>query len=283
MNTLKVPLSDKSAKEIFEECASCFTRKSEYMEVALSFVDGVEKCSNEYLEKVPHNISSLTNPSIDIKERKIIEKLYSQKFSHKGSIGRKYYDTIMGNANGRCPICGCGKTKNLDHFLPQSIFPLLCVTPINLIPTCRDCNMDKGDYSSVDYYEIPFHPYLDIMDEKWIECELFFFDDDTFQARYKNGYNKTKNPNKWKKYNIHMKLNDLDATFNCRAEEEIENMRKCYKSQLEECGKYQLISVLQETMESAESADVNSWKSALYRALVREGDNFCKWLENCKC
>lgn len=80
-----------------------------------------------------------------------------------------------------------------------------------------------------------------------------------------------------------MKLNDLASTFNCRAEEEIENMRKCYKLELEECGKDQIILTLQETMKSAESVDINSWKSALYRALLREGDNFCKWLEDCKC
>lgn len=164
MKTLKVPLSDKLVKEIFEECASDFTKESGYKEVALSYVDEVEKCSNEYTEKVPRNIASLTKPSINDKERKIMQKVYSQKFSRKGTIGRKYYDIIMGNAKGRCPICGCGKTKNLDHFLPQSIYPLLCVTPINLIPTCRDCNMDKRDYSRIDYYEIPFHPYLDKMD-----------------------------------------------------------------------------------------------------------------------
>lgn len=47
MKTLKVPLSDKSAKDIFEECARDFIQKTEYMEVALSYVNQVEICSHE--------------------------------------------------------------------------------------------------------------------------------------------------------------------------------------------------------------------------------------------
>ena len=278
MKTLKIPLSDKSAKDIFEECARDFIQKTEYMEVALSYVNQVEICSHEYLKYVPKNIASLTTPKIDSKERKIIEKVYSQKFSPENSIGRKYYDIIMGNAKGRCPICGCGKAKNLDHFLPKSTYPLLCVTPVNLIPTCRDCNMEKKNYSSTNYYEIPFHPYLDQMDDRWVECELHFYNDSTFLVKYKNGYNQDLDHDKWKKYDIHMKLNDLCNTFNCRAEEEIENTKEYYKKELLTCGKDNVTSSLKEVVKSAETIDVNSWKSALYRVLVKNIDAFCRWL-----
>ena len=184
----------------------------------------------------------------------------------------------MGNAKGRCPICGGGKLKNLDHFLPKNKYPLLCVSPINLIPTCRDCNMDKGVAVSDDYYEIPFHPYLETMTDKWVECVLVFYPDETFSIKFENGYNEIKNPDLWRKYGAHMRITDLDATFSSRAQEELENIRGMYKNEFLSCGKDKLCESLTDAKKSAEKVDVNSWKSALYRALVRDCDEFCKWL-----
>lgn len=229
MKKLKIPSLTGKVKEIYIECASDFTHNKKYANVALSYVDEVEKCSNEYTVYVPDNIAKFPYISICDEEKEIINKVYEQKFAPKGSIGRKYYDSIIGNAKGRCPICGGGKLKNLDHFLPKSKYPLLCVTPINLIPTCRDCNMEKGATVSEDYYEIPFHPYLEIMNDEWVECDLSFYLDKTFSIKFKNGFDESLNPDMWRKYEAHMRINDLAATFNSRAEEELENIRVCIK------------------------------------------------------
>lgn len=48
----------------------------------------------------------------------------------------------------RCPICDCSfaySQVTLDHILPKSKFPFLSITPINLVPTCYNCNMRKND------------------------------------------------------------------------------------------------------------------------------------------
>lgn len=238
----------------------------------------MEKCSNEYEKYIPHKIANFPYAEINDDDKQILEKIYTDKFVNEKSIGRKYYNIIMRNANGRCPICGGGKVKNLDHFLPKSKYPLLCVTAINLVPTCRDCNMEKGAAISDDYYAIPFHPYLETMDDIWIECELFFYSDGTFTVNYKNGYDKTKNPELWKKYNAHMRITDLNMTFISRAEEEIENVREMYKGVLLETGTKGLIKELKAEKDSAEKNDVNSYKAALYRALLKECEKFGEWL-----
>jgi len=272
------PIAGKD-KEIYIECASDFTQNKEYARIALSYVDWVEKYSNEYTTYVPKNIAGFPYISMCNEEKEIINKVYEQKFAPKDSIGKKYYDVIIGNARGRCPICGGGKLKNLDHFLPKSKYPLLCVTPINLIPTCRDCNMEKGATVSEDYYEIPFHPYLEIMNDEWIECDLSFYTDKTFLIKFKNGFDKSLNPNMWRKYEAHMRINGLDTTFNSRAEEELENVRGVYKKELLACGEMKLELSLIEMKDSAEEIDVNSWKAALYRALIRKSDQFFDWLK----
>lgn len=278
MRKLNIPSIVCKEKEIYTECACDFTGKPEYTRIALSYVDEVEKCSNGYKTYVPSNISGFPHINIDNEDKKIIEKVYTQKFAPEGSVGRKYYNVIVQNANNKCPICGGGKIKNLDHFLPKSKYPLLCVTPVNLIPTCRDCNLDKGTEISDDYYEIPFHPYFETMNDKWVECDLCFYPDKTYSIKFIVGYDKSLNTNMWRKYKAHMRITDLDATFNSRASEELDNVREMYKDELKVCGKAKIELSLTEVKNSAEKIDINSWKSALYRALIKKCDEFCNWL-----
>lgn len=278
MRKLDIPSIIGKEKEIYIECAKDFVRKEEYVKTALAYAEEVEKCSKEYENYVPYDIANFPHIAIEDGHKAILNKIYDQKFAKENSIGRKYYNLIMGNAKGRCPICGGGKLKNLDHFLPKSKYPLLCVTPINLIPTCRDCNMEKGAEVSDDYYAIPFHPYLEAMTDKWIECTLVFYPDGTFSIKFENGYDAIKNPDLWRKYSAHMRITDLDATFSSRAQEELENVRGIYKNELLSCGENKLCESLKDVKDSAEKVDVNSWKSALYRALVRDCDEFCEWL-----
>lgn len=279
MRKLDVPSISGQEKDIYIECASAFVRNEEYARVALSYVDEVEKCSKKYVEYVPYNIENFPHGQVNKKDRIIIEKVYTQKFAKKDSVGKKYYNVIVKNARGRCPICGGGKIKNLDHFLPKSKYPFLCVTIMNLIPTCRDCNMEKGAEMGTDYYEIPFHPYFDTITDKWVECEVTFYSDNSFLIKFKNGYDKSVNPQLWKKFEVHMSINDLDNTFNSRAAEELENVKPMYKKELLLCSKEDVKASLIEALESAEEVDINSWKSALYRELLRKCDEFCDWLE----
>lgn len=52
-----------------------------------------------------------------------------------------------------------------------------------------------------------------------------------------------------------------------------------YKKELLVCGEKKLELSLIEMKDSAEEIDVNSWKSALYRALLRKSVEFSEWLK----
>jgi hypothetical protein len=52
-----------------------------------------------------------------------------------------------------CPYCNLNSivnhstftTADIEHFYPQSFFPLFCVSKFNLVPSCKDCNQQfKG-------------------------------------------------------------------------------------------------------------------------------------------
>jgi hypothetical protein len=81
----------------------------------------------------------------------LTDKLFTQRtcvkyFVPEEKPARTIYDSLLNSAKEKCPFCGgIGTPRNLDHFLPKAHFPQFSVLPRNLIPACRDCNMDgKG-------------------------------------------------------------------------------------------------------------------------------------------
>ena len=273
MKRLNVPLKDVDQRKIYEECAGNFKD-----ETALGYTDKVVSSSLNYDRFVPKSISEFPEEAVKEEDKPKIIKVYTEKFAKKEAVGHKYYEAIVANAGGNCPICGGGKVKNLDHFLPKTNYPLLCVTPANLIPTCRDCNFDKNDFADTDYYSIPFNPYFDVMREEWLECKLTFYHDHSFAVEFYNGLDKDTNERLWEKYNAHLTIYDLNATFMSRASEELNNCLEFYLKLYRECGAKSVEKTLIDCKMGCEKNDINSWKSALYRELVRLADAFCDWL-----
>jgi len=100
-------------------------------------------------------------------------KLYNSYFVKDNKPGRIVYDQLMVSANDMCPFCGgIGRPRNLDHYLPKAHYPQLSILPLNLIPACRDCNMDgKGENFASTEEEQVIQPYLDdnrYFNEQWI-------------------------------------------------------------------------------------------------------------------
>lgn len=85
--------------------------------------------------------------------------------------GRVIYDSVFVAAAGGCPMCGVGRTKTLDHYLPKSRYPAFSVLPHNLVPACRDCNTDKGNPVAETADKQLIHPYFDkscFFDDTWV-------------------------------------------------------------------------------------------------------------------
>ncbi len=99
--------------------------------------------------------------------------LYNDKMV-KHPFGRKVYDKLMALAPlSRCPYCGIGRVKNLDHYLPESKFPTFSVLPYNLVASCRDCNFDKSTSYATTQNSQTLHPYYDdYTNEQWLYARV---------------------------------------------------------------------------------------------------------------
>jgi len=100
--------------------------------------------------------------------------LYVDQMSDAKGSARAYYDLIKNaSPNGKCPLCGVGQVRTLDHHLPKSRYPDLSVCPFNLVPACDFCQSGKLAKYPTNAGEQTLHPYYDdFTGEQWIFATL---------------------------------------------------------------------------------------------------------------
>jgi hypothetical protein len=122
----------------------------------------------------PINTDGDTDPIIisTLKKSELL-KIYDHYFVPKQKPARKIYEALLNAAKEKCPFCGgIGTARNLDHFLPKAHFPQFSILPHNLVPACRDCNMDgkSNDFATSAENQI-IQPYVDnerFFSEQWV-------------------------------------------------------------------------------------------------------------------
>lgn len=102
--------------------------------------------------------------------------LYEYYFRSEEKASRTTYDKLLNSAHEQCPFCGgIGRPRNLDHFLPKAHFPQFSTFPQNLVPSCRDCNMDgKAQAFATREADLLIQPYVDherFFTTQWIFAE----------------------------------------------------------------------------------------------------------------
>lgn len=115
-------------------------------------------------------------------KRSDLIKVYDQYFVPEGKPARRVYNSLMNAAKEECPFCGgIGTPRNLDHFLPKGHFPQFSVLPRNLVPSCRDCNMDgKADYFAQTPEAQVIQPYQDkdiFFTDQWVFATYIWSND----------------------------------------------------------------------------------------------------------
>jgi len=104
-----------------------------------------------------------------------LKSLYSKQMVPASKAARAHYDSIKMSAKGNiCPYCGVGSVETLDHFLPKGRYSRFSILPINLVPSCRDCNTTKAD-DVCRYESASSHPYFEdaaVMTDQWLQAEI---------------------------------------------------------------------------------------------------------------
>lgn len=215
----------------------------------------------------PQELTAGTIPSSDMKY------LYEGGLLKEGA-GRHIYSEIMGLApNSRCPYCGHRRVRELDHFLPKAKYPSFSVTPLNLVPSCSDCNKDKLDGDADQLIDLPLHPYFDCVQNRcWLKAEVvqndlavFLFDVDPDCGLTEIEFQRLRNQF------VKLRLGEL---YTAEANDELAAIRLILRKQYDINGEQSVRTYLEDIFASTNANQLNSWRTALYRAASQD-DWFC--------
>lgn len=147
----------------------------------LKYKDRIIEKSKQYSNNIV-DVEKLYNDEVKFIENDkdyldYMKNIYKNKLSNKGyPYLYQYYDKIK-SAQNVCPYCNfyTRQVRQLDHFLPKSVFPSLSISVNNLVPICKDCNELKGNYFSKEKSKQLIHPYYGIeIDDifEFLKCSI---------------------------------------------------------------------------------------------------------------
>lgn len=200
--------------------------------------------------------------------------VYTSRMARKGAPGRFVYDQLIAAApQGRCPLCGQRFVSTLDHCLPKAHYPSLVVTPINLVPSCGECNKAKLDSIPQGAEDTPLHPYFDNIDrQRWL-CATVVESHPTILNYYVSP------PTEWpallvERVKKHFKMLGLGRLYASEASEEIFNISGQLQTIHTFEGPTGVQAELRERAASCLQARRNGWRTAAYIAFA-ESEWFC--------
>ncbi|OUS73090.1 hypothetical protein B5G52_05110 [Pseudoalteromonas sp. A601] len=277
---IKLDLKKIDMEYTFNACADGITDKKEQKRYNQSLPELIN-LADEYVDLgeqgLLYKIPALSKENSD---KPVVGSIHSDELKElynyymvKRPVGRKAYDKIMATAQERCPFCGgIGNPRNLDHYLPKKHFPLFSITPHNLIPSCRDCNMDgKGTRYAKQLEKQIIHPYLD---------NFIFFNSQWVFAEYKEGQPGEINyyvsaPEQWGEHDKsrveeHFRAFELARIYGRVASSHLGELLPQLNSMSEQFpDEPELIAriLLKPVIESIEFK--NHWKRVMYQAIIK--------------
>lgn len=193
-------------------------------------------------------------------------QLYDRHLARQKGRGRAIYDRIMMAAvHTQCPFCGHLPVSTLDHTLPKAHHPALAVTPINLIPCCKDCNHNKGTAGPNAPENQFLHPYFDdLTADHWLCAQIIQGSPPgaTFYADPPDWWDLTTSARvQW-----HFRKLKLAELYASQAGRQLQNIRNALSNIYDAAGEDAVREDLLRRSQSCRAVTVNSWEGALYEA-----------------
>ena len=278
---LKLTKPSEITKDVFVSCVNGIANKGLKARL-MACVSTIETASNEYAtKKSTQELYTITQTKTTkaTKDDRVInghvtagelKDLYTNQFVPQGTPGRILYDKLLSApAYGICPYCGVRIVSTLDHFLPKGLYPLLSVTPVNLIPACKDCNTGKlSEYPKTSEEEC-IHPYYDDIEGfQWLSAEIVQSPRVAFKFSVEG-------PSHWsglltKRVKFHFKAYKLAELYSTHAAVELVNIRGALSSTFNAEGSKGVQAYLLRAATSRFDANKNSWQTAMYMAMNKD-------------
>ncbi|MFK0103736.1 HNH endonuclease [Streptomyces sp. NPDC091217] len=267
----------RKASDSYQACVARSAKAEGRRERLLNAADTVQKAGQALREAAAarnlHDLDAKCFTVPEIADGTFVDWAYENGMQTVG--GRVIRDELMAAPpNERCPLCRQGTVRQLDHFMPKSLFPALCVDPLNLVPVCERCNLIKGNKRPDSAENTLLHPYLDrVSHEGWLDARsihdsgtvrLCFFVsppaswDDTLTARVKN----------------HFRLFELGKRYAIEANRAISDVTYGVDRQRKRGGARLVRAYLQDQAETRFAVDLNSCEGVTYQTLAAD-DLYC--------
>lgn len=152
---------EEPGRKYKQRCNNLFSAHKEY----------IKRYKKEFDNNTLENLDG-THPKLSLQEKNDMLSLY--QYSRK-PIQALRHEVLIDNGyeNGFCPLCGVNLAETMDHFIPQTGYPLFAVHPLNLIPSCERCNKRKSNKISDGKKRKFWNPYIDTPPkEEYLECEV---------------------------------------------------------------------------------------------------------------
>ncbi|MDN3628641.1 MULTISPECIES: HNH endonuclease [Vibrio] len=208
--------------------------------------------------------------------KKELKDLYSAQMVPSSKPSRKYYDELkLAAPLGICPFCGFGHVYTLDHYLPKAKYPLISILPINLVPSCSDCNKGKSANTASNAGKLCMHPYFDhghFINEQWLYANVIETEPVTivFFVAPPSAWN----PIDKQRVLAHFSDFDLAKRFSVQAANELSTLKYELQYDFDFSGITGVQHELSKRVFAAERQHKNSWKTAMYQAL-RDSNWYC--------
>lgn len=239
-------------------------------DIVIAAADYRQRAEAKQLYTIPSNSCGNDDIALGSVTKKELKSVYSTHMVGRAKPARVIYDSILSQAPlGRCPFCGMGHASTLDHYLPKTKYPQLSAIPLNLVPSCKDCNTGKSTAIATSAEEQSLHPYFDhngFTSEQWLFAEVISTYPET--VRYF-----VDPPEHWdyvskRRVQSHFEAFKLASRYGIEAANELAGRKQFLDFLRNEYGSKALVELLIKEAASHAENHVNSWQTALYQALV---------------
>ncbi len=275
MRSITKPNLDASV--VFSDCVSVV--QSENLRQRLTACAGlIEDAEEEFERKITrgriHTIAreDRVNGNVSVKE---FMNLYTGRMVGN-PLGRIHYDKLLLSApNGLCPLCGHRDVSTLDHYLPKSKYPRLSVVPINLVPSCKDCNTGKLVDFPVSPETETLHPYFDrIGNQRWLS--LTVNKTTPLSVTYSVVDVLGSGALIFERIREHFKAFGLQSLYATQAARELTGIKLQLTNIFDNGAGFPGVQrFLRDSAESRSIDNLNSWQAVLYEGLAND-DWFCR-------
>lgn len=269
-----------AVREAFRQCISGMIspRKLSLLEGYEDLVVDAAERYEQACETVSlHLLDRATFRPSDKQAAKDLVNMYEHRTA-PGKPGRAIRDAVR-NSVVRCPLCGVGGVRQIDHHLPKSTYPYLAIVPSNLLPVCSDCNYTKNDRAPETYAEQTLHPYFDDIDaERWLHArfvvDLATVDRPDWYVEYF-----VNPPSCWSsalasRVRYHFEIFELARLYEDQSADELVGIADQLETTFVAGGMDDVRAHLLDMARSRTKPRNNSWMAALYEAVAAD-DWYC--------